>query len=573
MRTSFLLVPNLLAVAVLALAPVPSWGSSHDPTRTVTIYLHGFEREGSERHGIYGEDIREPLADSVAALVGLPVAAPQAPLPPNAVVGTTYYGDTPPAYYSAADQAELDAVTTQWGGGVPRYALIVAKYARHVLQRSGAQQVNLVSASFGALVARWIIEKDVESLASEGKIARWLTIEGVVAGNWAASHDEAVDLLSLVGPEPIDVLHMQYSWVDANLGPRADASHPSYAGILIGHVASTDDRGNGGALRDAMLVLGEYQPNDGVQSVPDATFRTVAAAARFQGRSPTIAFFHADHLGLADHRAAWVEAGLFLTATRRVTVTLKSARVTNLHEASSPWWDWRPAEILFETRAFSPAAQTRWAITEPLSARIKDGAAPPLVRYSVAGDTRPLSQVVFDDFVPADETALRLDLHAWEVDYDARYGVVETAQTPYHDDLGGGSIEVSTLASGFYTFTRPDWSGEIEVQIQDYPFQSLVGVSGPPRGSPSTSLAIAPQPAFSWARITAPRAEGRPDARATLEILDLSGRMVRAMEGPAGRAFLWDSRDSRGTPVPAGIYLARMRTQGGTRTGRICLVR
>ena len=57
--------------------------------------------------------------------------------------------------------------------GVPRYAAIVGKYARYVMQRSGAEGVNLTCHSMGCLISHYIIENDVEKLASEGKIRRW----------------------------------------------------------------------------------------------------------------------------------------------------------------------------------------------------------------------------------------------------------------------------------------------------------------------------------------------------------------------------------------------------------------
>src|SRR5262249_57120186 len=124
---------------------------------------------------------------------------------------------TPPAWYSAQDRAEVDAVTASWGGGVPRYATIVAKFARHVLERSGASQVNFVSVSFGSLVVRWLIEKNVGGLAGEGRIDRWLTDEGVVCGNWPASRADAIHFLDFLNLKPIDVHHMSHDWIDANL--------------------------------------------------------------------------------------------------------------------------------------------------------------------------------------------------------------------------------------------------------------------------------------------------------------------------------------------------------------------
>ena len=565
------ILPILILGAALALPAAAR--ASHDPTRTVTIYVHGFERTGADRQGVYGDDIEDAVADSVAALAGLPVGVPNAPLPKNAVVGTTYYGDTAPSYYSAADRAEVDAITAQWGGGVPRYALIVAKYARRVLARSGADQVNLVSASFGSLIARWLIEKDLEGLASGGKIARWLSLEGVVGGNWVASHDELVNLLALAQPEPIDVKHMKYGWVETNLhSPRTETDSPLFGGILVGELVSTDDSVNGAALRDAMLAYGEYAPNDGVQAVPDARFSALAPAARFQGRPPTCATFYADHLGLADHRSAWAEAATFLTASRRVTVTMTSARVTNLHEPSAPWWDWRPAEVLLESRAFSPAAEARWGVTEALSAHVKDGAEAPLVRYGTSGESKTLSYALFDDFVLPEESALRVQLHAWELDYDARYGVAETIQAPYYDDMGGGTLAVSTAGPGTYAFSNADWSCTIEVRVFDYPFPPPVGVASPPEMPREPGeLLVTPQPARGAVRISA--AAGAASRPATLEILDVGGRRLRRLASAAGASFRWDGRAEDGTPAPAGLYLALLRAGAGTRVARICLLR
>ena len=546
---------------------------SHDPNRTATIFVLGYDPSGAGREGVYGEDAYEPLADSVAALAGFPVAhlAP-GPLPPNVVTGTHFYGDVAPAYYTAADIAEIAQVTSQWGGGVPRYALIVAKYARQVMARSGAQQVNFVSTSFGSLIVRWLIEKDVAGLAGEGKIARWLTVEGVVAGNWAASHEDLVHLVELIGPLPIDLDHMGYDWIETHLhAPRTEASHPAYAGILIGQVGSTDDRSNGGALRDAMLAYGEYQPNDGVQGLFDARFQNVTSAARFAGRPPTLTVFHAGHQGLADWRGAWSQVATFLTSSRRVTVTMTGARVTNLHESLSFW---NPAEVLFESRAYSPATETRWGNAQPLSAYVKEGAAAPLRRYRSSGEIQQFQHVLFDDLVLPTETQLRLDLHAVEVDNDPRYGVFETLQTPYYDDMGGGVLMVSTLQPGTYAFAAADWSCAVTVSIFDYPFASLVGVglSNPPHQR--LGLAISPNPFRSVEHIRVPVSEiESPGETATLEISDVTGRVVRRIQGRVGAGFTWDGRDLDGRPLPAGIYLHRVVTRNAAWYGRTCLLR
>jgi len=566
-------------VAAATALRVATAAATHDPNRTATLYVLGYDPAGAGRQGVYGDDRHEPLADSIAALAGLPTSDdPSGPLPPNVVAGSNYYGDVAPSYYSADDVAEIAAVTSAWGGGVPRYALIVAKHARRILERSGAQQINFVSASFGSLIVRWLIEQDVEGLASEGRIARWLTVEGLVAGNWAASHDDLVGLLDLLGPTPIDLDHMRYEWIEAHLhAPRTEAAHPAYAGILIGQVVSTDDRYNSAALRSAMLAYKEYQPNDGVQGIDDARFHTVTAAARFAGLPPTLTVFHATHPGLRSWRGAWAEAATFLTARRRVTVRVTSAQVTNLREPQQPFWDWRPAEVVFESRVSSPAAEARWALTQPLSAYVKEGAAAPLRRYQNQGETQQLDHVVFDDLVDPKETELRVDLHAFEVDYDLRYGVVETLQTPYFDDLGGGTLVVSTLTPGTYALAASDWNCQVSVSVFDYPFETLVGVGD---SSPPTSrhtLAISPVPSGSLVRIVAPISRpGEPSApgdRATLETADLTGRIIRTMEGSPWSTFVWDGRDADGRPVPAGIYLHRLVSRQGVWHGRSCLVR
>src|SRR5262245_53900587 len=99
---------------------------SHDPRTTITIFIPGFQPDGASHQGVFGDDVPEPLLEEIAALVGLPtINDPLNATIPNVVTSTSYYGDTAPSYYTAQDQAELDAVTAEWGGGVPRYALIV----------------------------------------------------------------------------------------------------------------------------------------------------------------------------------------------------------------------------------------------------------------------------------------------------------------------------------------------------------------------------------------------------------------------------------------------------------------
>ena len=568
-RAPLALVSAIAAIAAFA-APA---AASQDPNRSVTVFVPGFDPDGAGQHGVYGADVHRTLADSLAALAGLPAADTSGgPIPPNAVCTTDYYGDTPPAWFTAADRSEIELLTAEWGGGVPRYAYVVARFAQHALQRSGADQVNFVSGSFGSLIVRWLIEHDVAGLSHTGRIARWLSIEGVVAGNWAASRGKLVDLVSLADPQPIDVDHMKYEWVDANVHtPRTEGDSPYYSGILLGQTASTDDGGSGGPLSTLMLAYKDYLPNDGVQAAPDTRFATLTARSKFFGLPPTIAVMHSQHLAIKHHPGAYAEAIAFLTGRRRVTVTLTSTRVVNLHEIQLPFWDWRPAEVVFESRVHSPAAAARWGITDPVSEHLRSDAAAPLSRFQTSGETQTLDELVFDDLVLPEEQQLRIDLHARELDYDPRYGVYETLATPYDDDMGGGSVLVSTLAPGTYSLSVPDWSCGLAVTVVDYPFTPLLAVPPAARPVAAKRLVFAPNPSASNVRITLAGYPATPAGeQARLEIVDMAGRLVRVLEGPPDAGFGWDGRDARGVPLPAGVYLHRVVTPRGIWTGRSC---
>ena len=556
----------LLVLGGGLLVSVPA-RAAFDPARTATIYLHGFELTGARRDGVYGDEAHQSVADSIARFAGLPIASGSGAWPANVVVGVGYYGDAPPAWYTAAERAAVDSVTAAWGGGVPRYAEIAAIFARHVLARSGAQQVNLVGASFGALIARWMIEHDAQGLASSGRIARWLSIEGLVGGNWAASHASGfLDFLSL---PPIDLQHMTHGWIEAHLhAPYTELDSPFEGAILMGQVGSTDERYQGSALSALMATARDWQPNDGVQALPDAVSSSVTARARLLGLPPTRALFHATHFGLADFRGAWAEAATFLTQRRRVTVTMTRATVANLHEPELPFWDWRPGEIVFESRVHSPAAARRWGVTDPIAAVLEAGGAAPLRRFQRDGDTQTLELILFDDFVLSEETALDLELAAYDVDYDPHYGVYETVTAPYLDDLGAGTLSISTLAPGTYAFAARDWSAEVTVKITDYPFAAYASVSDVrPRATPV--LALVPNPARGPQSIAIPAEAGV----ARVDVLDVTGRLVRRVATASRGPWHWDGRDAEGRRVPAGVYRVRAVTSRGTFEGRSLIVR
>ncbi len=147
----------------------------------------------------------------------------------------------------------------------------------------------------------------------------------------------------------------------------------------------------------------------------------------------------------------------------------------------------------------------------------------------------------------------------------------ETLTTPYDDDMGGGSMLVSTLAPGTYSLSVPDWSCQLAVTAFDYPFTPLLDVPPTPRPVAGKRLVFAPNPSASHVRITLagyPATQTGESVR--LEIVDMAGRLVRVLEGPPDAGFAWDGRDGRGVALPAGVYLHRVVTPRGIWTGRSC---
>ena len=216
----------------------------HNPNNTVTVYVHGFSGHGAGKTGkVYGADEYESFMNDIPTFLGLPtINNPKDENKTNVFAATGYYGDTPPSYYTKQDIEDVKKVTEEFGGGIPRYALILAKYSRHLMQRTGAKQVNYVSGSMGALVTRYLIEKNLEGLAGKKKIARWLTLEGVVNGNYAASNNDLLKIVKLFEQPNIDVDHMSSEWIENNLATgRKIATSPYYKDILIGHETSTKD--------------------------------------------------------------------------------------------------------------------------------------------------------------------------------------------------------------------------------------------------------------------------------------------------------------------------------------------
>jgi len=94
-----------------------------------------------------------------------------------------------------------------------------------------------------------------------------------------------------------------------------------------------------------------------------------------------------------------------------------------------------------------------------------------------------------------------------------------------------------------------------------------------PLPSPSDRLTIAPNPTTGAASI---RGTVAGPGEVTVRVLDVRGRVVRTLHhgplAPGPREILWDGRDDRGRPVPAGIYFCRWQDADRVSVGRIVRV-
>lgn len=430
----------------------------------VTIYIHGFSKKGFERVGVYGENDALNANAELASFVGFSVdyKGADSNFDDNILVTTSYYGDQSPSYYTEQDIRDIESVTAQYGGGIPRYAMIVAKYARHIMAESGATKVNFLSASMGSLVARWLIEKNMENLSGEQKIAKWLSIEGVVGGNFAASDPALVNAAAFYEKQSPEVTHMSYSWVDANFGNRAIGSSPYYATIQLGFESSTKDDALFGILSSYLIYLGIFYPNDGYQLVKDTYFDISNQAYMYRSLPPVHSYFYDNHTGIKNNPAAWTQASIFFTSGTRVKVTLTQMTIVDIHEDAEPL----PAEIVFASTIHSPILNQSAGITNAIDRRALESGVLPIHAYSENGSSNAVNQVLFDGFVKAGENTLRLTLSIHEIDNSVKYNIEET-QNKKIDDLGTDVIEIP-LQNSTHSISSGDWNGEVRVEVFAY---------------------------------------------------------------------------------------------------------
>ena len=93
----------------------------------------------------------------------------------------------------------------------------------------------------GSLVTRWLIEKNLENLSSDKKIEKWISVEGVVRGNYALSQVSSSSIMNLFFTNSPETEHMKYNWIKENLNSSPnEMNSPYYDDILVGQIILTD---------------------------------------------------------------------------------------------------------------------------------------------------------------------------------------------------------------------------------------------------------------------------------------------------------------------------------------------
>lgn len=433
-------------------------GPVFDPATTVTVVAGGIDVGGPSSTRRYG--IVEPrggVLKDLAALMGVPTGD-VAPTAPNQFSEIVFYGSQPPPYYSASDIAEVDRAQR----GIPRYALIVAKGIREVLDRSGAKHVNLVGASLGGVISRYLIEKDLEGLASGGKIVRWLTVEstagGAYLGQILTQSSVTIPLLSLLAQRNIDATDFRtssYDFVERELNTPDSrrSTSPFFATTIVGHQISSDFN-----VSPPLLTALSGLPNDGVLLVRDQRLHRIDAKPL---RGPAVVVNDTNHDSLRHDPGAHAALVNFLRSRRRATVRIVSAEVRTLPERASHG----DGEVVFAAKITSPEALREWGVTDEL-ATVNGVNGSAAMHPFARNQSKPLDEVLFDWFVAPGEQRLILELSAYETDYNLWYGVFEELQAPPTlMDRATVDLPVATPGSTTLTVDTPSFRAEIRVEV------------------------------------------------------------------------------------------------------------
>lgn len=390
---------------------------------------------------------------------------------PNHFAALEYYGRVPAPWLTPEDIAEIEAFPDDDGPwGLQRYGLIAGKFIRHHLEKSGATHVNLACHSMGCLISRYLIENDIEGLASENRFVRWVTSAGVIGGARLArlyDNPQVQQVAPLIGLELADFILMNPDWVQEHAARwdhrLQEGNNPLFRDMLIHHGGATDRRIEQ-AFNVQLLDLNNpgSEPNDGIMYTLDQFFhRQNDAASRHtpSGRvlSATHNFGYLDHMNYPDGDAFRTASAAALFHRRKVVVKLEEITLHNDREvrvAIPPRIETgqSPAEISVEVEVrYDPYVATTLGRSVLVHEATIAQRTPDLFVMEEGKTERPEYLIYAGPIFDA-MTEFQLDARIVEVDRYPRMGVEESLVTessplvrfegavPLHDHV----IEISS---------------------------------------------------------------------------------------------------------------------------------
>jgi hypothetical protein len=451
-------------------APARTALPSFDPATTITIKLHGLAvaTGGSLEDRVYGGAVAPGALE--ASLRRFAPDVPdgiEEPTAPDQMVAPEYYGRTPAAWMSPEEVARIEALDPESEDALERYATIVAMFVRHRLATSGATHAAIVCHSMGCHVTRYLVEHDLEGLASEGRIARIVSVAGALGGAGLAElfdHPLVRDYAMLSPIETTDFVHLHPDFVTDRSAiwdhQLREANNPTWAGILLHQITASDPRAGTG-LRPLDIVE-PNEPNDSVLYARDTYFVSEAEANRVVAQDGTVlppghSWAYANHPSIEEHLGAVAIAAAGLWHRRRVRIVLRSVEVIDDRDAVGPAEIAPQVAVRFDPYLADLAMPDLLVHEQRVAHRSAD-----LVRAQ-QGETTAADLVLFDGPVFDAMTELDLEVELREVDRYARFGVDE-ALFGDGDRLAYFRGPVA-LEDGTFTIEGPDARATIEVDV------------------------------------------------------------------------------------------------------------
>jgi hypothetical protein len=440
--------------------PVLTGQKVYDDPKTISVWVHGFSNHSQSELAMttYGavtgcNDLGGALA-TYEPSVPCATSSPANDTAPNQAVGVDYYGAIPASWMSAQDVMEVEQYPYLDGPtGLQRYGLIVAKFIKWRLAYAGADYVNIACHSMGCLITRYLIENDLEQLASTQKIVRWETNAGVISGAQLSRlyDNPSVQMYAMaIGlgttsdfalMNPAYVQQYAAAW-DHQLW---EGNNPLFGGILIHHVGATNPavpQAAGLPLLDSIPTENpQGNPNDGIMFTFDEFFHSQSPAASVQTPSgmvvpATHSYEYIGHIDEPSSETAHMLMAAGLYHRRKVLVTLQSITLNRdfeLHPTDASTYTMTgspPGEVVAETNVdynsyTLPTFGTSATIhTDTIAYRSAD------MFQQIQATTLMPNQIIFEAPVFDGQTDFDLSATLTETDYYLRYGLQENMLAP-----------------------------------------------------------------------------------------------------------------------------------------------